>query len=102
MKEQIIERMFVKKVKQMGGMALKVNSTTMAGLPDRMVLLPHGVLFFAELKATGKKPRVLQEFVHKKLKDLGFTIYVIDSKEQVEEVLKGYELCTAYLSKTSH
>ena len=90
MREKAIEQYFVTEVKRMGGIALKVNSTSMRGLPDRMVLLPHGRLFFAELKATGKSARALQKFVHKKLKALGFTVYVIDSKQQVKEVLTNY------------
>ena len=51
---------------------------------------PNGLLFFAELKATGKKARPLQKFILKKLQELGFSFYVIDSMEQVKEVLQSY------------
>lgn len=95
MREKAIEQYFVKEVKRAGGIALKVNSTSMKGLPDRMVLLPNGVLFFAEIKATGKTARALQNFVHKKLRALGFDVYVIDSIEMGKEVLLKYEVCTS-------
>ena len=67
MREKVIEQYFVAEVKKLGGIALKLNSTSMKGLPDRLILLPNGILFFAELKATGKKARPLQKFILKKL-----------------------------------
>lgn len=91
-KESTIERYFTSKVKEKKGLALKLVSPSMVGLPDRMILLPRGQIFFVELKATGKKARLLQEAVHRKLRNLGFAVYVIDSKEKGEEVLKKYGL----------
>ena len=91
LREKVIEQYLVAEVKKRGGMALKVNSTSMKGLPDRMVLLPNGILFFAECKAPGKKARALQKFVHKKLRGLGFSVYVIDSKVQITKILKDLE-----------
>lgn len=95
MREKLIEKHFVREVQKAGGLALKVNSTSMRGLPDRMVLLPNGVLFFAEIKATGKTARALQNFVHKKLRALGFDVYIIDSIEMGKEVLIKYGVCTS-------
>ena len=89
MKESTIESNFVKQVKAMGGMAIKLISPNFAGLPDRLVLLPHSRMFFVELKATGQKPRPLQIAVHRKLRKLGFTVYVIDSNEKVKELLQS-------------
>ena len=90
-REKVIEQYFVAEVKRLGGIALKLNSTSMKGLPDRLILLPNGVLFFAELKATGKKARPLQKFIHQKLQKLGFIVYVIDSKAQVKKIVKDLE-----------
>ncbi len=89
MKESTIESNFVKQVKAMGGMAIKLISPNFAGLPDRLVLLPHGRMFFVELKATGQKPRPLQIAVHRKLRKLGFDVYVIDSNEKINELLQS-------------
>ncbi len=89
MKESTIESNFVKQVKAMGGMAIKLISPNFAGLPDRLVLLPHGRMFFVELKATGQKPRPLQIAVHRKLRKLGFDVYVIDSIEEVNKLLQS-------------
>ena len=56
-------------------------------MPDRMVLLPNGRMGFVELKAPGKKPRLLQELRMRQLRRLGFYIAVIDGTEQIGRVL---------------
>lgn len=45
------------------------------------------MVHFAELKATGAKPTELQEREHAKLRERGFVVRVIDSKEGVD---RGY------------
>lgn len=89
MQESTIEKYLKTKVEQNGGKALKINSASMAGLPDRVVLLPGGQIHFIELKALGKKPRPLQLYCHRVLKNLGFNVLVIDSKEGVETFIKN-------------
>ena len=66
---------------------MKFVSPSMAGLPDRMVLLPGGEVSFVELKAEGEKPRPLQTAVHRILAGLGFHVYVIDSKSRVKDYI---------------
>lgn len=91
MKESVIENYLRMEVKKMKGLAIKLNSMSMSGLPDRMILLPNGIMFFAELKSTGQKPRLLQLATHRILQNLGFEVYVIDTKEKVKEVLQSYD-----------
>lgn len=87
MREKTIEDYLISKVTGLGGMALKMNSSSMNGLPDRMVLMPGGKIYFAELKAPGKKPRPIQEAVHYVLRNMGFKVFVIDTKEKVGEFI---------------
>jgi len=47
--------------------------------PDRLFLLPGGRCFFVEFKRKGKTPRSGQKLVIKKLRERGFTVYVIDN-----------------------
>lgn len=86
MKEREIERFFTAECKRKNWLAVKLVSPSMAGLPDRIVLMPGGRVFFAELKAPGKRPRPLQAAVHNILRGMGFRVYVIDSKAQAREV----------------
>ena len=83
MREQKIEQALVEAVKKSGGRCWKFVSPGQAGVPDRIVMLPEGVLAFVELKAPGKKPRPLQLVRHRELAALGFKVYVIDSLEQI-------------------
>lgn len=82
-REKDIETALVKAVKNMGGIAPKFVSPSLDGMPDRIVLLPHGLFAFVELKAPGKKPRPLQASRHEMLRRLGFKVYVIDSMDQI-------------------
>lgn len=88
MLEKEIEQALVKAVKAAGGMCPKWVAVGMNGFPDRMILLPHGRVAFAEIKAPGKKPRRLQTIRHQQLRILGFKVYVIDGTEQIPEVIK--------------
>ena len=85
--ERQIEERLKKEAKRRGGLALKLVSPGMAGVPDRLVLLPKGVMMFVEVKAPGKKPRPLQLKRKRQLEDLGFKVHVIDSCEGAVEVM---------------
>lgn len=89
MKEQTIEAYLARRTKNMGGIALKMISAGMTGVPDRLVLLPGGKLAFAELKRPGGKPRIRQELCIRRLRELGFLVFVIDNKLDVDRVLAG-------------
>lgn len=88
--EKDIERYFVRKVTEHGGLAWKFVSPGHAGVPDRVVLLKGGKCIFSEIKSTGKKPRKLQEAVMAKLRSQGFDTWVIDSHEKVAEFIEHY------------
>lgn len=85
--EKQIERQFVKVVKAKGGICPKFVSPGFDGVPDRLVLLPHGRMAFAEMKAPGKKMRPLQVRRKRQLEKLGFKVYCIDNIGQIGEIL---------------
>lgn len=87
MREKQIENKLASEVKKAGGIALKFVSPSFDGMPDRLVLLPDGHIAFVELKAPGKKPRLLQLARHRLLRSLGFRVYVIDTVEQIGGML---------------
>lgn len=88
MRESKIERTLKKSVEAKGGKCLKFVSPGMSGVPDRICLYPGGKMFFVETKAPNKKPRPLQEKRHKELRALGFEVRVIDSEEQIKDLLE--------------
>lgn len=84
MTEKDIEKYLVRKMKELGSVAYKFASPGHDGVPDRLVCLPGGRVLFVELKAPGRKPRPLQEMEIRRLRDLGFRVYVIDCIEGVD------------------
>ena len=91
MLEKTIEHKLKSAVKNMGGIAFKFTAPGINGVPDRLVLLPYGKLAFIELKAPGKDMRPLQVRRKKQLEQLGFSVYCIDSAEQIGGVLDAIQ-----------
>ena len=88
MREKFIEKKLVEAVKKKGGMAPKFVSPGFNGMPDRIVLLPMGRIAFVELKAPGEQMRPLQVKRKRQLERLGFSVYCIDSVEQIDGMLE--------------
>lgn len=86
--EKQVELKLVDGVKGHGGIAPKFVSPGFAGMPDRLVLLPGGKLAFVEVKAPGKKPRMLQVKRHEMLRELGFQVFVLDATEDIPGLLE--------------
>lgn len=87
--EKVFERELSKFVEERGGMAVKLLSQFIKGLPDRMFLLPGGVVVFVEFKSAGKRPTKIQSYIHTKIRARGFDVYVVDSVETFE-IAKEY------------
>lgn len=85
MLEKKIEQELVKHIKAKGGLCIKLNSSTMAGLPDRLVILKNKIMFI-ELKAPKQKPRMLQTVIMDRLKRLGCDVRVIDNLEDIQKI----------------
>ena len=91
MREKETERKLVRAVKRVGGICPKFVSPGMDGMPDRMILLQGGKIGFVEVKAPGRKPRILQVRRHRQLRNLGFPVFVLDDPEQIPSILGEVE-----------
>ena len=69
---------------------IKILSTFIKGLPDRMILCQGGYVGFAEIKTTGKKPTKIQTYIHEKLRALGFKVFVIDDLESRDAAISFF------------
>lgn len=85
--ESALEKQLLAKVKGLKGETRKVRWIGRNGAPDRLVMLPHKV-FFLELKAPGKKPTAVQLREHERLRRFGLDVFVADTIEQIEELLR--------------
>ena len=96
MRESVIERYLVKRVKEAGGEVRKVKWIGRRGAPDRLVMLPDpgpgGGTFnnawWVELKAPGEPLEPHQSREHARMRRMGQRVLKIDSLEQVDELLK--------------
>lgn len=84
--EKKIEAYLVRKIEQTGGMCIKLPALHCIGLPDRLCLLPGGRVIFVELKSKGKKPRRIQLVVQNRIRNLGFTVLVIDNTDDIDKL----------------
>ena len=99
MRESTIEDHLVSRVQALGGECRKVRWLGRNAAPDRFVMLPIDMdknpsaadylrcVFWVELKAPGKKPRLSQVREHERMRRMGQRVVVIDSIESVEELL---------------
>jgi hypothetical protein len=85
--ENDIEKYFVQQMKRIGALCYKWTSPGTRGVPDRIVL-HRGDTFFAELKRPGGKPRKDQLKVMEKFNNQMIPVFVIDTKEKVDEFIK--------------
>ncbi|RMC99934.1 VRR-NUC domain-containing protein [Aquitalea palustris] len=87
MRESDIENYLVDEVKRLGGECRKVRWIGRNGAPDRYIMLP-GHCIWVELKAPGVVPKPHQLREHKRMRNLGQRVEVVDSFERVDEVLR--------------
>ncbi len=87
MREKIIESRLVQEAQSRGGLCWKFTSPGTDGVPDRIVLMPGGKIAFVEVKAPGEKMRALQIRRKQQLERVGFSVYCLDSLEQIRPIL---------------
>ena len=67
--EKDIERKIVAYAKSKGCLCYKFTSPAQRAVPDRVIVTPHGVVGFLEVKRPGNKPTPLQNHELEKLAD---------------------------------
>ena len=102
--EAKIEKYLCGRVKMLGGEVRKVKWIGRRGAPDRLVMLPSRIYvwggdtrrsspatIWVELKAPGKEPEPHQAREHKRMRDMGQRVEVIDSMEGVDTLLGEFQ-----------
>jgi hypothetical protein len=86
-KESTLEKILREEVDQAGGMCIKLPANLYRGIPDRLVLLPRGRLFFLELKTDKGQTSRAQAAFRTFLQSLGYKSYIIQGKRALEGFL---------------
>lgn len=87
--EKSIERYLSGLVKETGGLCLKYSNGNASGYPDRIIVYPGGRAGWVEVKSAGRKPTALQAIRIVQLKAFGFPVWVCDSREKAEEIVRA-------------
>lgn len=87
-REREVESYLRRRVEELGGECVKFIPDDMPGYPDRIVMLPGGVLAWAETKKPkGGRVSKLQKFRHEQLRKLGQDVFVVWTKEEADALV---------------
>lgn len=86
--EKVVERFLVERVQLLGGMTMKIMPTV-AGAPDRLVLLPGARMYFVELKASDGRLSAVQEHFHETMGYLDIPVAVLYNRSQVVDWVRS-------------
>lgn len=89
MRESDIERRLVQGVKKLGGKAYKFVSPGNVGVPDRLVVLPGGVVLFVEVKAPDGRLSPNQRLQMWELAQMGAHVFVVWDAGDVDVFLQA-------------
>lgn len=89
MTEKEIEDKMRKKLKAHGGLCIKFTSPSMSGVPDRIVIMPHGRIIFVELKREGGVISERQKYVHKLLRKCHVEVRVVIGLREAMGFVEG-------------
>jgi len=85
--EKAIENKFKKEIEKIGGRCEKLSAAYQSGLPDRLVLLPGGLVFFVELKREGGRISPLQKVKRDMVIRLGHNYLLLEGENGLRECL---------------
>ena len=74
--ESCIQSRIIRRLKSEGWIIVKIGLCSMPGFPDLMAL-KNGRTKFVEVKRAGEKPRPLQEYRHRQLREQGFEVEIV-------------------------
>lgn len=87
--EKDIEKFLNDNIKKLGGRSYKFVSPGNSGVPDRIIFLPGGRIYFVELKTKKGRPSALQKLQRRRFKELGHEVYLLYGLEDVKVFLNG-------------
>jgi hypothetical protein len=88
MRECEVEAYLVRCIAAIGGRAYKFTSPGRVGVPDRLLVLPGGLVVFVEVKAPGGRLSKPQAREIEALARLGAEIYVVYNWRDIESLVR--------------
>lgn len=85
--EKVIEAKVVEFAKSLGCYVRKFTSPAHRSVPDRLLITPHGVVFFMELKRKGQVPTAGQAVEIEKIRKMNVKVFVVDNVEEGKRIV---------------
>jgi len=90
MRESEIERRVCKYAEDLGFEPYKFVSPNRRFVPDRLIICPHGWMFFMEFKKLGEKPTPGQMREIERIRRRNAFVFIIDDVQLGKEVIDGF------------
>lgn len=87
--ESAIEKYGSDYARRKGWICKKYKTPGSRAAPDR-IHLRKGNVFFIEYKKYGKKPTKLQRNEHRRLRNQGFDVHVVDNRVDAKRIIDSY------------
>ena len=85
--ENTIEKHADEKARALGGFTVKLVPDGRRGIPDRLVVLPGGVILFLELKRPrGGVVDTLQRYWHNNIRKLGHAAHYAKTTGEIDDI----------------
>lgn len=85
--EKDIEKRVCDYAKSKGCLTYKFVSPSRRSVPDRLLIVPKGTVFFIEMKRRGQKPTPSQAVEIEKIRALGVKVFVVDDVDTGKSVI---------------
>lgn len=91
MSESTLQQYLIKKVKELGGLAVKVDCSSRRGWPDIILAMPNREIRLVEVKSDTGRGRLSdhQQSVHAELWELSHQVEVVESRAEVDHLLNN-------------
>ena len=89
--ERDIEKWLTKRIRILGGKSYKWTSPGNVGVPDRIYILPKGLVCFAELKTDTGQLSEAQKYQIRQLRERGAWVEVVRGMEEAKELIRKME-----------
>ena len=90
MRERDIENWLRQQIESMGGLAFKFVSPGNNGVPDRLAVLPGGVIYFIELKTDDGRLSPIQDWQQDRLRYRGANVVTINGMDEARAFVEEY------------
>ncbi len=89
--EAKIEEWLTHQIRELGGISYKFTSPGNPGVPDRIYILPGGIVWFVELKTEIGRLANIQKWQGKRIREHGCNYAVVKGMKEAQEFVRMVE-----------